>query len=1754
MADYTGTSASDTNVGTPYEDVMDGGDGNDWLQGVGGDDTLIGGLGADALWAGPGDDYMEGGDGADTYVVEDFGDVVNETNASPLQIDRVHANITYILPDNVENLRLFGQFAIDGYGNELDNTIQGNAQANTLAGGLGNDTYIVSDLLDTIIENAGEGTHDALLSSISVNLTNYANIEDIILTGKAAINAFGDDGDNILTGNSAKNTLSGGLGNDTYVVDGTTDVLVDTGGTADTVQSSVTYSIASKTFIENLTLTGTNNINAIGNILDNILYGNDGTNTLDGGVGADTMVGGLGNDVYIVDNVADAVTEAVSGGSDTVKASVSYVLSDNIETLVLTGKVATIGTGNASDNIITGNAAANTLAGLDGNDTLDGSSGNDTLLGGIGNDILTGGAGVDTMDGGAGNDTIYVDNALDVILDSAGTEQVFSSANYDMSLQAITADNLTLTGSAKIGTGNALANYIIGNNGANTLTGLDGNDTLDGGLGNDKLYGGDGSDTLLGGSGIDTLDGGAGDDTLTPGNEADSVYGGDGDDLYNITNPAAKLFEDAGHGTDTVNTTVSFTLGANFENMTWAGGNGTGTGNELANHMVGNGSDNAFNGMAGADTLDGGVGNDTLDGGAGVDTMIGGVGNDVFVIDDVNDVVIENAAEGSDTIKAGFDFDLATGPANIENLTLTGTGNFNGSGTTEANVLSGNSANNKLDGIAGDDTLYGMGGADTLNGGDGADTMDGGDGVDTLVGGDGDDVYMFNVLSPDVIVEVTGHGTGVGEGGVDTVISNGTFSIADLPGLENITLVAEGKIKNLSATGNDADNILTAAVSASTLIGGLGSDTYKIDANDIIIEGVGNAGDKDTVIVSFDKYVLGANLENLTLSGFANLSGTGNELDNVLTGNNGANTLDGGLGADTLLGGIGNDTYIVDSIGDQVTEDAGGGIDTVLSAVDFTLGDNLENLTLTGALAAHGTGNAENNYMVGNAISNTLIGADGNDTLDGGAGADTLDGGIGNDTFYVDSSLDVVLDSSGTDTIYSSAEVFDMSTNATTAEIIFLTGAGIRVIGNALDNTITGTNGANILDGGAGNDTINGGIGADSMIGGAGNDTFTVDNANDKVFELVGDAGHDVVNSSVTYSLALPGAEGVEDLNLMGTAALNGTGNGIANVITGNTAANTLTGGAGDDTLIGGAGNDVYMINDVNDANDKIIELGLGGTDTVLAKYSYTLSSEIESLVLVEGAGAINGTGGDTDNTITGNSDANIMSGGLGDDIYYISSSGITSGNYTLSNDTVIEGANAGTDTIFADFSFSLVGIDNVEGLTLTGKTAIWAQGNDGDNILTGNSAANTFIGGLGDDTYVADAKDVIIENSNEGNDTIQIGASYSLVPLDHVNIENIILAGKGNFNATGNDAVNILTGNDGKNILDGGFGADTMIGGNGNDTYKVDNTNDVITEDAGHGTDTVISTATYHLSDNIENLTLTGDAVGLNGYGNSLNNIMNGTGKDNILDGGLGADTMDGGAGDDTYFIDNTSDVIKDSSGHDLVCSSLDFYTLGKGLEDLTLVGPGVSGTGNDLANIIHGNDLDNALDGGGGADILIGGKGGDTYFIDDNADRVVEFANEGYDTINSSISYDLSIRDENIEHLTLRSGTTKINGTGNDLDNYIFGNQGTNILNGGNGDDTLDGGPGGNDTLIGGAGHDTFVIHGDAINMVDVVQDYDPLQDQLNIQSVILNPLLDVIDDYVSYRNVGANTAIYVDIDGQGTAFGFHEVALLLNVNVGS
>lgn len=551
---------------------------------------------------------------------------------------------------------------------------------------------------------------------------------------------------------------------------------------------------------------------------------------------------------------------------------------------------------------------------------------------------------------------------------------------------------------------------------------------------------------------------------------------------------------------------------------------------------------------------------DTLSGSLGADTLVGDTGNDTYRVNHASDIIIETStlATEIDLVISSFSYTLGN---NLENLNLAGTTAIHGVGNQLDNRLIGNSAANRLSGGLGNDLL---------SGGDGADTLDGGQGADTLIGGTGNDTYCV-------------------------------------------------------------DSVLDVVNEASTL-----------------------ASERDSVF-STVSYTLGVNLDNLTLQGNQALIATGNSNNNVLAGNNRANILDGRAGSDTMIGGAGNDTYYVDNILDETLESSTlpAEIDTVISTINIAPGSvlveggpqgpmpktivglfaNVENLTLVGNQATLGYGNALDNRIQGSDTTTALYGLSGNDVLlddggndnlyggagddklsagagydwlDGGTGADTMNGGTGDDRYFVDSTLDVIIETSALvaeiDTVVTTVTYSLVGTNL---ENVVLGGTdSINVTGNGRDNYLIGNNGFNFMYGGTGNDTLEGGGCTDVMYGGAGNDTYYVEVLEDMAVESSSSLTEiDTVYSNVNnYTLR----DNLENLVLM-PYAYNGRGNARSNYMTGSIFENylfgdagsdtldggmghdTLEGGAGKDSLMGGMGNDVYLFDRASGA-DTIFE------------------------------------------------------------------------------------------------------------------------------------------------------------------------------------------------------------------------------------------------------------------------------------------------------------------------------------------------------------------------------------------------------------------------------------------------------------------------------------------------------------------------------------------------------------------------------------
>ncbi|TLP43123.1 hypothetical protein FDK21_18070 [Cohaesibacter sp. CAU 1516] len=664
----------------------------------------------------------------------------------------------------------------------------------------------------------------------------------------------------------------------------------------DTIWSSISLTLGSG--INKARLLGVADLDLTGTSVADTLIGNKGDNILNGGAGGDLMKGGDGDDLYYVDSGFDQVYEAVDAGTDWVYSTVSISIGANVENLKLFGTWNLSGDGNPSNNILEGNSGANWLHGY---------GGDDTLIGGDGDDRLEGQSGADLLLGGKGDDVYIVTDANDTIVENVGegTELVESYVDFALRDHSQNLENLTLMNYAISGTGNGLSNIITGNTKDNILNGA---------FGDDVMIGGGGNDTFL-------------DDT-----GADRMVGGLGDDVYYVDNAGDVIEELADEGTDQVYSSIQFALSdhsAHLENLTLLGSdNLRAWGNGLANRIEGNAGNNIINGGAGNDWLLGAQGNDIFIDDAGADRMNGGLGNDVYYVDDAGDTIEEAPGAGFDQVFSFVDFALRDHSQHIENLSLYGQGDINGTGNGQANIIVGNAGNNILNGAFGNDTLFGGAGDDIFQDDIGADRM---------VGGTGNDTYYVDDAG-DRIEEYDG-------GGNDKVFSSISFALRDQSQyLEDLTLLGQGHINgtgnalNNVIVGNGGNNILNGAagddtlfggagddifkdnIGADQMVGGIGNDTYYVDnAGDTIEEAFGAGTDHVYSTISFALRNQSQYLESLTLTGLANTTGTGNGLANTITGNDGNNILNGAFGNDILIGGKGNDAFLDDSGNDQFT-------------------------------------------------------------------------------------------------------------------------------------------------------------------------------------------------------------------------------------------------------------------------------------------------------------------------------------------------------------------------------------------------------------------------------------------------------------------------------------------------------------------------------------------------------------------------------------------------------------------------------------------------------------------------------------------------------------------------------------------------------------------------------------------------------------------------------------------------------------------
>jgi Ca2+-binding RTX toxin-like protein len=915
-----------------------------------------------------------------------YAGIPNSTTPWPahMEIDYIRA---YASPNTVEKGVPFDTMGTDGndilYGTSLGDTLNGGAGddtlyggaghdvliggegVNLLDGGFGNDHYIVTNTTTAVSEGGIKG-----IDTVETTLAKYTlvqNFEDLLFIGTGNFQGIGNTEANYIQGGAGADTLSGGIGDDRLSGGDGNDSLIggdghDTvfgGADADSIRGNNGNDVLHGEDGNDLIRSDDGDDQLFGGSGDDNLQGGAGDDLLDGGAGKDRMSGGLGDDTYVVDLASDAVIELADEGFDTVQTTLaSYTLSANVENLLYAGTGNFAGTGNALANILSGGAGIDTLTGAAGDDVFSFTAAN------ANNDTVTDftGAGV------AGGDKLsFIGFGIDGTISRIGVSDSFlvqGGVGYEGAIATIRLAGVTALASddyvfipenrapteLSLAAGTIAENMAVGST-VGTLTSVD--------------------PDLADVNSFTLLDDAGGRFSIA----------GNHIILEKVLNyETAKSHDVTVRVTDLAGLTLdrTFTIAVDDVNDTAPIITSLAAATSAENQI-------AVASLTATDP-------DTSDEPT-VFTIAGGADAELFQING-------NALE----FKTAPDFESAShGP--IYNVIVRASDGVNTSSQAMTVTVTDVKTNDTLAGSAGDDAFVysdsvgfdgvdGLGGFDTLGataGASGAWVLADGNKVLLDLDRNGQtDVSATNVERLSLAGGlVTVQGSLAGTGLLDVFVT-GTDLADNLNGsLGAVSLSLMGGAGDDVLVGGSAADTLDGGIGRDMMTGGMGDDVYVVDQTTDVISELANAG-SDSVRTALGKYTLGANLENLTYTGVAAFTGTGNALANSISGGKGADRLDGLAGADLLQGGLGNDTYVVDNAGDVVVELFGEGNDRVLSKVSHTLGDNIETLQLSTSTSINGTGNAIANTIVGNAGANILDGRGGADKLTGGSGVDTF--------------------------------------------------------------------------------------------------------------------------------------------------------------------------------------------------------------------------------------------------------------------------------------------------------------------------------------------------------------------------------------------------------------------------------------------------------------------------------------------------------------------------------------------------------------------------------------------------------------------------------------------------------------------------------------------------------------------------------------------------------------------------------------------
>lgn len=1224
--------------------------------------------------------------------------------------------------------------------------------------------------------------------------------------------------------------------------------------------------------------------------------------------------------------------------------------------------------GTDGNDTITGGDDADIIYGMDGNDLiygmagddfLHGGRGNDTLYGGDGNDTLIGGEGDDSLEGGAGNDTyIYDGDGKDAVLDEKWAivrQQVWKQDNiYSDWYETWVESSKTLVDAGDdivvFGKNVSPEDIAITKNGNDLVFALKGsNNTLtiknwytskeqrvekfqfENGLvltseqilnmktdssGNDNINGTQNSDFIFSSSGNDVINAGKGNDIIVNQN-GDTVYyynAGDGQDIiydYN-GNDRIKLgfnrdrisykrnggdlilkFKDS---TDTITIKDWFTHEANrIEAIEFLNGDVRTAADILAkfksqsgtngnNVLIGTDGNDTVHAYAGDDYISTGAGDDVIYGGLGSDIMVGGTGNDKYYVETSDDRVIEYENEGDDTIIASSSYEL---PDNVENLYLyADAGAINGRGNDLNNKIVGNDYDNIIDGKGGTNKLY---------------------------GGKGDDTYIINASNAnDTIYEYS-------DGGVDTVKSSVTYRITNKY-VENLILTGNDNIDgrgNNQANyieGNSASNVLRGAGGNDTLYGGGGvdslyggadDDTYIVDNNTTLVKELADEG-IDTVLASVD-YTLTNHVENLTLTGTENLSGTGNTMDNIIIGNSGDNIIEGKKGNDTLQGGEGSDTYVFNRGDGEDTIIESGSTYKFTDAISFGTGINVEDVKFTKSgndliVSIIGTDNKitikDSNINPDNRIEQFIF--DNGTVIDGKKFYELTTNIEHNKVYSEHFSSETNSEVSTFDRIYNNdgslkEESRYNSDGTLNSKIVYLSGNKINTVAkyeNGIEQpttitTYTYNSTTGLLTRSLEKDT--------STQQSISQVDYTYNSAG-KLTQALESRWHKKPNGTYGKYTAVQDVYTYNSIGQVATATYN-----IGYVDE-------------TETYVKYKDEVTYTYNSLNKISTKVTKSGYRVNNVWQLHVSESVAYEYD-----------NETGLMTKESVKiGYEDNNVWKTKL---------SQIHTYNYN--SDNILAEKITYDCTLLSDGSYSEV-ISQREVNTYDEET--------GKLILTNTYQGDSLVESVKYEYIYDDNKNLLSQKIYNGTITNNEASSYELVKEIAMNTYNNVLNGDDNNNVlyggqfedylSGGAGSDTLYGGLGNDTLDGGANRDVMIGGKGDDAYYVSNATDVIIENEDEGIDTVISDISYHLGNNVENLTIEGTRANVKAEGNNIGNIIIGSSVANELVGYGGNDYLYGGDGDDTLYGGADDDTLVGGKGNDFVSGSTgnDTFIFNKG------------------------------------------------------------------------------------------------------------------------------------------------------------------------------------------------------------------------------